>query len=502
MAMDAIPITFRQGLPPTERRALNDGYPTALSGLRPSPEGLYAQRDIDDLFTPPPTLAFPFPQYFSGRLQRLLAFETAIERVHATTKARTALPTYDIDAPATPKALAAAGGPWDFIDLGYLRFALCNTKQTVIHLSENPWYPADTALMRDTDFVDAGCRHQGRIVFTRTGPLDFGPTYNAMFSALIPASHRPDDYAFGLGVTQELVYWTAPNDPSFFFRHLVSGADWPTDDEEELFRWKENSVGFMPVDFPGAVHTIRPLGGAAIVYGEYGISALVAHVDPEPTYALRSIAPFGIHGRCAVAGDDRGHVFLDQEGTLWRLGADLSLARIGFQTRFSPLLVGEVVITHNPHDDEFYIVGTGNTGYVLTPHGLAFAHLQPLALAHEGGAPVGIVDRTHATDERVVRTAFYDFGVRTPKTVHAVELGCSYPSDWRVSLHFRNDAGQSARVRGPVTPSLNGRAEIAATCTEFSVKLACDHDTSIDLDYIRVHYDIGGRILSADISEG
>jgi hypothetical protein len=195
-------------------------------------------------------------------------------------------------------------------------------------------------------------------------------------------------------------------------------------------------------------------------------------------------------------------VFLDQEGTLWRLGADLALSRIGHQTQLSGLLSGAVVLSHNPHDDEFYIVGTGSAGYVLTPHGLATAHLNPIALAHEGGALSGIVDRTHETDDRVVRTGFYDLGVRSPKTVYAVELGCSDPADWSVTLTFRNDANQPARTRGPVAAAKNGRAEITATATEFAVALSCPHDTPVDLDYIRVHYSIGGRVLSADLAEG
>lgn len=503
MAMDAFQIadTFRRGLSSTERRALNDGLPTKMSGVRPSPNGLQSQRAIQNLFGTPPTIAHPFPQYFSGRLQRMLAFETSIERVDAISLARNALTTYDIDSPTTPKSLAS-GGPWDFIDLGYLRFAMCNNAQTILHLGDNPWYPAFTAVVRDTNFVNSGCRHQGRIVFSRLGSLKFGPTLNTMFLALVPSSHRPSDYSMGLGETHQLVYWTAVNDPSFFFRHIVNGTDWPTDNQEELFRWKENSVGFMPLDFPGPVHTIRPLGGASIVYGEHGISALVSHTDPEPTYALRSVAPFGIHSRCAVVGDDRGHVFLDQEGTLWQLGADLSLTRLGFQPYFAPLLTGEVVISHNAHDDEFYICGAGNIGYILTPNGLVFAHRQPLSIAHRGGALVGIVNRTHETAANNVRTGFHDMGVRTPKTIHAVELGCSYPADWSVSLHFRNDANQTVRTRGPVTASKNGRAEIAATCTEFAVDLTCPYDTPIDLDYIRVHYNIGGRVLSADIQGG
>jgi len=127
--------------------------------------------------------------------------------------------------------------------------------------------------------------------------------------------------------------------------------------------WKHAGVG--------RVLQIKPLGELLVVYGTKGVSLFKHTIDPVPS--MLSVGPsirIAINNKGAVGGDDSGHVFLSQEGTLWSLDGSGKLERLNYQEYFVDDLDTDWVISFDSYENYYYICN-GVTSYVLTKQGLS-----------------------------------------------------------------------------------------------------------------------------------
>lgn len=239
----------------------------------------------------------------------------------------------------------------------------------------------------------------------------------------------------------------------------------------------KNEAGYTMMPFSGAVLRVLPLGDSVIVYGENGIVVLK---PAQQYFAMAELLPVGIPSKGAVGGSDHGHVFVDYNGEVWKLGRDLKPQKLGYQEYTTLMDASKIMVSYNGGDDEYYI-SDGVYGYLLTPWGLCQTYQLVTSIAFVGGQLVGVTKSDGVTTRQVV-TDVMDFGIRSFKTVTALEFGARGASavygavDWRSALSgsFARSTWLTVNPTGFVTPI------VTANDFRLCIKSAAD----IELRYI------------------
>jgi hypothetical protein len=217
----------------------------------------------------------------------------------------------------------------------------------------------------------------------------------------------------------------------------------------------KNEAGYTMMPFSGAVLRVLPLGDAVIVYGENGIVVLK---PAQQYFAMAELLPVGIPSKGAVGGGDRGHVFIDYNGELWKLGPDLKPQKLGYQEYMTLMDASKIMVSYNGGEDEYY-VSDGVYGYLLTPWGLCQTYQLVTSIAFVDGQLVGVTGSDGVTTRQLV-TDVVDFGIRSFKTVTALEFGVYGASavygavDWRSNIAgtFTRSTWLTTNPTGFITP--------------------------------------------------
>lgn len=232
---------------------------------------------------------------------------------------------------------------------------------------------------------------------------------------------------------------------------------------------------------------IKPLGKAVVVYGTTGIYVLPTALQPIPTFGLVKLHRFGIKSTSCVAGDDNQHVYVSSDGWLWSLGLDLKPSCLGYKEFIRPLLVGTVVVSHNPEKNDYYI-SNGAMTYLLSPFGLTRVFQHPTSMFWDDGFQKLIGIGSNATDlSAYITSDILDMQVRGIKTVTALELGSggqllTAGIDYRYSMAdaFVSGVYKNVNKYGSISPIVSG--------VEFRVKVKGADYTKFDLDYINIRF--------------
>lgn len=239
-----------------------------------------------------------------------------------------------------------------------------------------------------------------------------------------------------------------------------------------------NEFGFMPLPWQGTVYAIKPMGKDLIVYGNNGITALVPTREPIPTYGVLHISDTGIVGRGAVGGDDTQHVFLDNDGDLWRMKG-LKPERLGYREFFTGYSAN-TIISHDSRDDEFYI-SDETSSYLLTPVGLGEAKERVTSLVYKVGVLSGVIEDSGDSESQVV-TDTIDFG--SIATVQMVKLSLVASANIDVAIDYRyND--DDAFVRSIfVRVNNQGIAYPLVSASQMRIVVRSSDYINMDLDEI------------------
>lgn len=270
--------------------------------------------------------------------------------------------------------------------------------------------------------------------------------------------------------------------------------------------WREltqrNEFGLAPLPWQGTVLHQRRLGDTVIAYGDGGISALVPHSSPVATFGVRDIQGLGkgigIASRSAVGGSIDGHIFVDTSGALWRVTTSLQAERLGYEDYLADLLDDEIVISHDPQRNEFYIAGTVDatpTCYVLTESGFGKAPWVPSNVSFTQGGLVSVLLGTTAAGVEVVTNKF---GGRRRKDVDQITLVTLVTRDtdasgWTVAIDYRFDNGNDWVRTTPQNTGPRGALRVNVSGLEFRVIAAHPDRTDCDLEAIEVDMMRGGR---------
>lgn len=260
---------------------------------------------------------------------------------------------------------------------------------------------------------------------------------------------------------------------------------------------KRNTAGFMPMPFGGEVYSILPLGDSVAVYGSSGLAVLSPISKPVPGFGVALAYHFGIASKGAVAGDDSVHIFVDEGGQVWAMGADGKLTLLDYSEFMSELSADDIVVSHDPQQKKFFISDgtktfllatietTTELGVVTKTYGMTEVKDHPTGVQFSNGSLLGVYDESADTEFRIT-TDVLDFGLRAQKTIQTVECGLSASDDCYVAVDWRIDKAEGWGTVG--WNSINPQGIGTAICagTEFRIKVKCDDYTDVNLDYMTV----------------
>jgi len=243
---------------------------------------------------------------------------------------------------------------------------------------------------------------------------------------------------------------------------------------------RSNTTGFMPMNFSGEIYRVKKLGDKIMVYGAQGISAIKpGSVRPYETMAQfgrEDIFNFGIAGKGCVAGDDKLHVFIDNQGYVHAMDATGKHSKLGYKN-FISNLENEIVITMDELKGEYYI-SDGERCYLFSS-GLSEVYQSPSGLVRQGSALYGVTYDSSDESAYITTNSFNNMtdSIKTVQTVEAMMSGTSLQGaiDYRFkpSEDFTRGMVKNLSRHGTFVPMISGvdlRLHLkASTYVDFSV---------------------------------
>ena len=404
---------------------------------------------LDNPF-PNETISWPFPQLIRGKGVTLLADKTTIYEVNENGWSKTPLVVYDAYDTDTTVSIPE-GGQWHFID-HFDSWMLLNGECTII----KPYKEAITGgaekilLQRDVR-AETGCSFRGRSILGGFTPEHFWNSDWEEVWDIWAASWPGGVQKIGHGLDKNFVLWSGIGGnllwliyPDLarqgFIPYTVGGTDTGYDASDPDFTnrlmldmFRRNELGWIPMESQGGVLKVKPLGKSVVVYSEDTISRIYPINDPVAGFGLENLSSVGITDRGSVGGDDSEHVFVDTNGSLWKLGGDYIPQRLGYREFFFPMLNREIAITFEPEEREFYI-SDDEECFVLTSQGLG----QVPEIITSGAFVQGDLRVVSGRQRRIgkIVTNTFDYGLRAIKKVETIEVGASEYDKMLAAVQF------------------------------------------------------------------
>lgn len=445
-------------------------------------------------------VSHPFPQLIKANTRIFLCDSTEISIVDPSTDPWTAVPINVVNLDGTQGTITA-GGKWELIDLDDDFYLMNGSSVVFTDPVEGLGDQSRTYYVADNIQIKTGAYHQGRAIIGGLDGNSFWVGYWLdMFDQIRELSDSSNVLSPG-GIGKNTVFWSSvgandfPNWLYFPKRAFFNNTEY-TDDNVADIEVKEtafyesllkNEFGFMKMTFLGEVVSIVPLGQNLIVYGRDGITLLSPYLsDQISTYAKQRVNDIGIPSRGAVGGSDGVHIFVDNAGDVWRFQGNSAPDRLGYKEYISALDFDLLTVTYNEHEGDFYI-SDGSTTFLLTPSGMSEVDRPITSGFHYNGQFTGIDDEP-TTEEVLLTTAQYDFGIRAIKAITSVQIASYHTAPLSVAVDYRFSDNQAWSRTDFVPVNKEGGAFIRISGTDFRFVLKCDDNTNFELDYLQIKW--------------
>jgi len=255
---------------------------------------------------------------------------------------------------------------------------------------------------------------------------------------------------------------------------------WSDIGSAEFYPGLRNEAGYASMSWNGSVLRVLELGDLVAVYGENGISLL----KPSSQYmGIKELDLPGIPVAGAVGGSNRSHVFVDYSGALWLMGPDGKPKKLGYREFISEMDAGEIVISYNRQQNEFYI-SDGVLGFVLGENGLCQTHQLVSSAVFDNGVLLGTYE-SDGDEEALVVTDVMDFGQRAFKTLEIMSANCSSANKMWMQVYWRSDV-QGAWAQSDwqwINPT--GFTTPMMTAIDFKLAFKAENFSDVKLAYIK-----------------
>ncbi len=446
-----------------------------------------------------PSYVWPFPQIFHGDKADVLAGQRYIYTANLSTEVITLIELYDAHIQASALGgdggLTVGGGPWQFIDMQQSWF-LVSSKNIVYKIPSNVgdsiMVAGDNASI-DTKFTTMA-QLRNRLFFGGfSGAAYFASTAWTDIFTLWKQNTSQEVYTDeNTAIGTNWIMWSTPAGGDYTIPFVMELAMFqiPTAAVQTTLLphiradIKSGDIGFLEMPWQGAIAVMKGLGDAVIVYGAGGVSAVVPSNDGFTAVDLTRV---GVSNRGAVGGDDRHHLFVDDLGDAWMITADLQMQKLEYREFFSPIVDGDLIITHDAQRDEFYICNNGK-GYIFSQGALSELDQVPTSVIFHGGILKGVAGKDQQDSFFQITSDAFDFGFADIKTIHSIEVGTTDVNDLEVAVQYKytnsttwtTDTYQTANTEGIVTPIISG--------TEFRIILRGHAGSAARIDYTRIRW--------------
>lgn len=432
-------------------------------------------------------LSYPYPQLFKGSTYWLLADAQRIFIVHPEDWTLTELTLYDYNAKDSIGSVTYTGMPWQFLDFGET-WMLFNGISTVFHTgAEKLLGRPDVVYVQSDVYIETGCAFRGRALLAGfLAEAFWNDDWKAFFRSW--AGKEKLGLSLDMEIAGNQVWWSSVGGgdllwlfyPDLYVEGYIRDDNSYSNDKPLIFEYlRRNECGFATMPWQGRVRTLLPLSNAVVVYGDHGVSALAPYSEPHPGFGvvneISGLPPdLGIASYRAAAGSEQMHVFVDGEGSLWTLTADLKAQKLGYKEFFVDMLGDVIMVNYSPEEHCFY-VGNLDTTYKLRADGLCEINQVITSTGFADGGEIAFCSDAGYNDRRfLLTTDVVDFGIRGLKSVNSVEVDYAGDAVMYVSLHHRR--GRSGSFNQTAWRALNseGWARIPCTADEFKIALKCE----------------------------
>ena len=256
--------------------------------------------------------------------------------------------------------------------------------------------------------------------------------------------------------------------------------------------WKDNIAGERPLDWKGAVYSLKKLGNKVVAYGENGVSFLVPVGN---TYGLNTVHRVGLKGRQAVSGNNSIQFFVDTKGRLFSLG-EIPMKSNVFEASSYPQKLdyseylsdmSDLVLSWDEENRLLYICD-GEKGYVYNPenYSLGAGPATITGVGSQGGILYIASPTLISTPAFEIGTDIYDFGTTKYKTIHEIEFGTNVSGVLQAAIEYRSDFTGDFKQTEWKDVMKKGNVFLTALGREFRFKAKITDYEYIELDYINI----------------
>jgi len=296
------------------------------------------------------------------------------------------------------------------------------------------------------------------------------------------------DGLFSLNVTLK------PDDDYIYFATSLklNWVKWSNIGHLNFTVWKDNIAGERPLDWKGAVYSLKKLGNKVVAYGENGVSFLVPVGN---TYGLNTVHRIGLKGRHAVSGNNSIQFFVDTKGRLFSLGETPMKSNVFEASSYPQKLdyseylsdMSDLVLSWDEENRLLYICD-GEKGYVYNPenYSLGAGPATITGVGSQGGILYIASPTLISTPAFEIGTDIYDFGTTKYKTIHEIEFGTNVSGVLQAAIEYRSDFTGDFKQTEWKDVMKKGNVFLTALGREFRFKAKITDYEYIELDYINI----------------
>jgi hypothetical protein len=242
---------------------------------------------------------------------------------------------------------------------------------------------------------------------------------------------------------------------------FVTASDLST---QVIDAFSSGEMGFVRIPWQGEILGVKQLGNRCIVYGDRGIGVLSP--AQNNTFVITQFESVkGVASTTAFAGDESEHVFVDTEGTVWRISSDFQLARLGYSDYIG---TSNVIVNRDPRENDYYI-DSGNGCFILSRAGLGKCRYEIRSMIVDG-SNIYAVFTDLGTIPFEVKTHVITMDTRRRKILREVDLNIRDCGTKTIAVEYKSgdvawafDTTQSFNVYDVAHTVIQG--------TDFRVKL-------------------------------
>lgn len=260
---------------------------------------------------------------------------------------------------------------------------------------------------------------------------------------------------------------------------------------------RDGGMGFFELPLFGRLLRLVPLGSFLIAYCTNGVCSIQPVNENANLHEVKVISQVGLSDKGAVAYDEAlpFHIYLGANGKLFIVNNEMSVRELGYEEFLLALDTNKAtyppILCADPDESEIYI-GNSQVSYLRSRSGLGQIWTAVTSLYNsESDGLIGSVDDLSPGDGLAhLKTVALDYGTRSFKSVHDIEIGAYDVTDLKVRVHYKNDHSTTFYQTEWFTVINGGFTIPLVSGYEFAYELEFTPGANARIEYIKADWQI------------